>query len=379
MSDQIRGELEANNLFVKHQALLDSLTKSRTQAKSDSILTIPVVFHILHRIPSDSISIAQVFTQLDVLNKDFRKLNHDTTNVESGFSTVDSKIEFCIAKRDPDDEFTGGIVYYRTTIDDIGNRIANPNAIDSIIKVAPIWDRDRYLNIWVCDAGPNLAGFAYPPGSPASIDGVVISNLNFGTIGNNDANFDLGRTATHEVGHWLNLIHPWGTFPSCNNDDRVGDTPSQDVIYSGCPSPPQSSCNSKDMLSNFMGYVYDRCMGNFTQGQSTRMRTALENSRKKILQSKGCLTTSLRENKLAQQLTLYPNPAQDQLTIKIPQEFRNETLELSILNIDGRRLALETKELSIGYQLNIRSLPKGIYFIKVLGIDFDLTKKLIKH
>lgn len=381
LSSQIRQELRYNKNFRKLHAKIDSIERVNIQEKSSSIFVIPVVFHIIHRTLSDSLAVSQAISQLDILNQDFRKKNADTTKVEDGFSKADSRIEFCLARRTPNNEFTIGIEYYKTSIDNIGDRLANTSAMDSVTQVAPIWDADRYLNIWVCDMGPDLAGYAYPPGSPAYLDGVVISNLNFGIGGKNELNFNLGRTATHEVGHWLNLLHPWGPSnanPSCTNGDRVSDTPEQDTIYNGCPTAPQFSCSSKDMLSNFMGYVYDRCMGNFTQGQSNRMRNAIVASRRDLIFSNGCLPTSIEENSLSSQISLSPNPSTEKVLLRIPSQINKKLLHIKLYTLKGKNIPVQTKDVNNGYELKTAALPSGIYLLSFEGKDFQLSKKLIK-
>src|SRR5205085_7351896 len=131
------------------------------------------------------------------------------------------------------------------------------------------WNRDQYLNIWVCDLSGKI-GYAQFPGGPAATDGVVIDYQAFGTLGTASIPFHLGRTATHEIGHWLNLRHIWGDA-NCG-DDLVADTPTQQTDNGGCPSFPHVTCSNGpngDMFMNYMDYVNDNCMNMFTAGQST--------------------------------------------------------------------------------------------------------------
>ncbi|WP_317130836.1 zinc metalloprotease [Aquimarina intermedia] len=132
-------------------------------------------------------------------------------------------------------------------------------------------DTSRNLNIWICNIGGGILGYAQFPGGSASTDGVVISPQYFGTQGYVSAPFDKGRTATHEVGHWLNLRHIWGDG-GCSVDDYVSDTPVSSTPNYGCPSYPTQHCNSNDMTMNYMDYVDDSCMYMFTTGQKNRMR-----------------------------------------------------------------------------------------------------------
>ena len=145
------------------------------------------------------------------------------------------------------------------------------------------------LNIWVCELGSGLLGFATPPGANANRDGVVVGYEYFGTIGTATSPFNKGRTATHEVGHWLNLDHMWGGgFGGCSDDDGISDTPTSDSPYYGCPGFPQTSCGSSDMHMNYMDYVNDACMNLFTDGQANVMQATLNTVRSSIKSSLGC-------------------------------------------------------------------------------------------
>jgi hypothetical protein len=232
------------------------------------------------------------------------------------------------------------------------------------------------LNIWVCDLGPQVAGFAFPPGSPANQDGVVIHYANFGRTGTVQADYDLGRTTTHEVGHWFNLLHPWGANENCFNDDEVSDTPQQGVIYEKCPTPPQSSCGSEDMLSNFMGYVYDRCMGNFTEGQKERMRQAIVNARTSLILSKGCVPVGLEENKLENLIRIWPNPSSKLFNFELSSTLQKTDLKFKIYNALGQEIRVKTIESENGYTLNLED-RKGLYFVHFEYQGAQLSKKLI--
>merc|ERR1711974_33936 len=135
------------------------------------------------------------------------------------------------------------------------------------------WNRDSYLNIWVCNLSSGILGYAYPPGISANLDGVVIGYKYFGDQGTVSFPFNKGRTTTHEVGHWLGLSHVWGSGGGCTSDN-INDTPLQDGPNYGCPNFPElSSCSGQDngpngdMFMNYMDYVDDRCMMMFSAGQ----------------------------------------------------------------------------------------------------------------
>ena len=154
------------------------------------------------------------------------------------------------------------------------------------------WPRDEYLNIWVCQLSGGLLGYAQFPGGPAETDGVVITHTGFGTTGTAAAPFDQGRTATHEIGHWLNLRHIWGDDGTgCSGSDFVDDTPNQGGGNTGKPTFPTISCNNGpngDMFMNYMDYVDDDAMVMFTEGQITRMHACLDGPRSAIGTSISC-------------------------------------------------------------------------------------------
>lgn len=264
------------------------------------MMTIPVVVHVIHNgqaVGSGSnISDAQVLSQIDVLNEDFRRQNSDAGNTPSAFQSIaaDCEIEFCLASIDPNGQPTTGIVRWNRNAMGWSAAPYGISYIDGTIKPATIWNRNNYLNLWTVDFGGGLLGYAQFPGGPANTDGVVCGYQYFGRYPQNpNINaFNLGRTATHEVGHWLNLYHIWGDDgTACSGSDLVGDTPNQADEHYGCPSFPQVSCSNGpngDMFMNYMDYSDDDCMNLFTTGQRTRMRAALSTTRASILSSQAC-------------------------------------------------------------------------------------------
>jgi len=254
-----------------------------------TVARIPAVVHVLYRTAAENIEATQVQSQIDVLNADFRARNADVDKVPDAFSARvgDALIEFALATEDPDGRKSDGITRTRTRRKSFGGDIAS---LDEEIKVASgaaAWPADRYLNLWVCSLGEGLLGYAQFPGGPADRDGIVVLNTAFGTTGIVEAPFDRGRTATHEVGHWLNLLHIWGDDDlGCRGSDSVGDTPNQAGSNGGCPKFPRVSCANGphgDMFMNYMDYTDDACMCLFTRGQVARMHAALAGPRAGIV------------------------------------------------------------------------------------------------
>jgi hypothetical protein len=247
------------------------------------LVEIPLAMHIVWNTPESNISEAQITSQIDVLNRDFRGTNPDVSIVPSSFASLvaDAEVRFVLAERDPLGNPTTGITRRQTTVtsfsDDDSVKFAATGGTDA-------WPPDRYLNVWVCQLSGGLLGYAQFPGGPAATDGVVVTHTGFGTTGTAAPPFDLGRTATHEIGHWLNLYHIFGNSwpPNCTDSDEVDDTPNQEGPNFGCPTFPHISCNNGpngDLFMNYMDYVDDACMVMFTHGQVARMKACLEGPR----------------------------------------------------------------------------------------------------
>src|SRR3954447_192516 len=243
---------------------------------------IPVVVHVVFVSDAQNISDEQVQSQIDVLNQDFRATNADRDIVPPAFSGViaDTRVAFGLATTDPDGAPTSGITRTRTGVAsfDSDDRVKS-----SATGGADPWPADRYLNIWVCPLGGGLLGYAQFPGGPAETDGVVILHSGFGTTGTAAAPFDLGRSATHEVGHYLNLFHIWGDDGTgCGGTDEVDDTPNAAGPNFGVPTFPHVTCGNDpdgDLFYDFMDYTDDRGMVMFTAGQAARMEACLDRVR----------------------------------------------------------------------------------------------------
>ncbi len=300
--------LEAHADYAELRRDIDGEIDDYVNAKVDegeaglkaAATTIPVVFHVIYKTTAQNISDAQIKSQLDILNKDFRKLNTDTSKVPNAFksTTADTRIQFKLTVRDPDCKPTTGITRTKTTKDTfvydhkhkftsqgVPMKFSSSGGVDA-------WPRDKYLNIWVCNLHSGLLGFSTFPGDPANVDGVVIDYEYFGNTGTAKKPFHLGRTATHEIGHWLDLKHIWGddgkAADKCSGSDFVNDTPNQYLQNTGCPSFPTVSCNNGpkgDVFMDYMDYCDDKCLYMFTNGQADRMNAALFTTRSKLLGS----------------------------------------------------------------------------------------------
>lgn len=234
------------------------LKSGLSQRLVNGVIEIPVVFHVIYRTASENIPLSQLEEQIDALNEDFNLQNPGRNTIPSEFQSVESNIGVRFVLEDvirvesrkrqwrPDDSM-------KFSSSD-GSDVVNPQ---------------EFLNIWVVNnmpyRGGNILGYAQFPGGSWATDGVVLDHRFTGNTA-----YSTGRTATHEVGHWLNLRHIWGDG-GCGASDFVADTPDSDGPSRGCPIYPTVSCNTNDMTMNFMDYSDDPCLNMFTEGQKARM------------------------------------------------------------------------------------------------------------
>ncbi len=368
---------EAENFLLRQQTLAaQNKTTGSTQNKNTGafIIQIPVVVHVVYKDGGQGISDAQIRSEIEVLNKDFRRKNSDTANTPERFKSfaADVQIEFYLATTDPNGKATTGIVRRQTSI---ANWLSNDHIKYSSQGGDDAWDSKSYLNIWLCNLVSG-SGYATVPGSDGDKDGVVINGSAFGTI-NVSGSYNLGRTATHEIGHWLGLRHIWGDAPC--GDDLVYDTPQQGWYTQGCPNGFRSSCDNGtmgDMYMNFMDYTSDVCMNLFTDGQKKRMLSNFADGgpRASILQSKGLQKPWLEESPLVENTftaLIYPNPAHDEITIVIREGWKSKTI--SVFSVNGS--LVQTIVAAAGSQkLNIASYKPGMYFIKGAGLNEKFIK-----
>ena len=266
-------DLRGKQLRIEHDCQR-SIEQGVAQRVWRKLVTLPVVVHVVWKTDEENISDAQVESQIDVLNQDYRGTNPDRENVPDPWTSLaaDPNIQFEL------DEITRT----ETERDSFGTGDTVKRTRDGGIDPRPT---TKFLNLWVCNLGEGLLGYAQFPGGPAKTDGVVILYTAFGTTGAAADPFNLGRTATHEVGHWLNLRHIWGDTTDCSGSDQVTDTPRAQLPNYGKPTWPHITCNNGpngDMFMNYMDYVDDAAMFMFTQAQAARMNATLAGPRKKI-------------------------------------------------------------------------------------------------
>jgi hypothetical protein len=281
--------LELYPTYRTAQAALASATSARMLTAAvgkaaGGVVKIPVVVHVVFNTAAENISDAQVKSQIAVLNKDFRATNTDKSKVPAVWKglVTDAGIEFALATKDPKGNPSTGITRTQTAQTSFSQNDGVKSAATGGVAA---WPTGKFLNIWVCTLSNSLLGYAQFPGGPAATDGVVILNTGFGTVGTAAAPFNKGRSATHEIGHWLNLRHIWADTEDCSGTDFVPDTPNALVPNFGKPTFPHISCGNGpngDMFMNYMDYTDDAAMFMFTAQQVVRMHAALEGPRKSI-------------------------------------------------------------------------------------------------
>jgi hypothetical protein len=256
------------------------------------IYKIPIVFHVLHNNGVENISDEQIYNALEILNRDFRKLNADTATVQSDFVGMpsDVEVEFVLATKAPNGTCFKGITRTSSPLSyqgDDGN--AQVTAIRNGNDVyQQSWPGNKYLNVFICGEIGGAAGYTTNPATwsaTSMTNGIWILHDYVGSIGTGSTG--ASRALTHEVGHWLNLDHTWGpnnnpgNASSCSSDDDVEDTPNC-IGVTACLLNA-NTCNSvnaywnydvRDNVENYMDYSY--CSKMYTPGQTARMRAALQ-------------------------------------------------------------------------------------------------------
>lgn len=382
------------------QSINDAFSRAKEHQSQDrsTVYTIPVVVHIVYNTPEENLHDSVIFNQIQRLNEDYRRLNSDTTNTRDTFNTIvgDSYIEFQLAMFDPSGNPTTGITRTSTTQTSffgVGTFPADGVKSSSTGGKDP-WDQSRYLNIWVCDMSvfdtPFLLGYATPPadlphwpaGSTTGLsDGVVIQYQAFGS--NNPNDLDLGsgplevkgRTAVHEIGHYLGLRHIWADG-DCTEEDGVDDTPNaadqsdQDCNFSSntCIDNIGVLGDLPDMVENYMDYSAETCQNSFTQGQVDMMRNILEVYRYDLINGNQALNFPEEDQ---HHFSIWPNPSNGVVTIS------SEVTESAFVFIYSETGQLIQKVEMTDQQISVEGLTQGVYFVALQTGENSIVKKLV--
>lgn len=358
---QRKCAFDANSWTVKFQNVV------RT-SDTESVFYIPVVFHVVYKDENRKIPDEQIYSQLQVINEDFNRENEDSLFTHYQFASVAANvgIEFYLAH----DNDLRGVTRTITTHGPFYNdelHLSEKGGRDA-------WDTKKYLNVWIADLAPGIFGYGTSPGTIEYKDGVAIHFEYFGRHENAKAPYNLGRTLTHEIGHWLGLLHPWGDG-GCDSDDGLTDTPNQESPTFGC-SFDQISCLSLDMVQNFMNTSDDKCMNLFTRQQKEVMRSTLMEQRPLVF-SNHPLVTAIDHTVDPIALYPYPNPVTDTpyTYINVP-EGNFKTLNVSITDLRGRQVRQYViDKFGIYIPISLEGLNNGIY---ILQIDDDTSVYIAK-
>ncbi len=374
-------QLDALNRLVQ-RAVVDGAS-ARNEA-SDEIYRIPVVVHVIHStadgtiggINNANISADQIATQIQVLNEDYRR-QAGTNGYNTETIGADARIEFFLATIDPNGQPTTGITrhYYaqKTSFDVYSTD-------DVLLSQIAYWPTDRYLNLWVAPLQNRILGYGQFPTAVDTLqglvpianeqtDGVIVDYRYFGrqTGAVTSTTYNLGRTLTHEIGHWLGLIHPNGDGDGCN-EDYVADTPpTKDLNNTTQCTQTYSTCvngvRTRDLIEDYMMYSPDRCMNLFTKGQVDRMRAviALSPRRLRVVQSLAPLAETPTLT-----LTVYPNPIHLQATADV-QFMGSQTITATLFDLTGRPVKTYqyANVTSTRISLIVSDVPVGMYVLRV--------------
>ena len=351
-------------------------------AWSRSDIVIPVVFHIIYRTEDQNLSNEHIFSQLDRINLDFTQLDAAVESLPGSFRkrVAVPGIQFCIAQVDRLGNPREGILRKRTDI----RNLASQSALEGgkrMIKHQSTggsdpWHEDLYLNIWIGERDDGIAGDATFPGTSEGqeVDGIVLSFDVVGDRPDDDQGFTLGRTLTHEIAHYLDVYHLYGEETGCfNDDDYVEDTPTQFGPYFGTCGEEVSSCDSRDMDTNFLNFRDDDCLYYFTAGQVARMMQTLFTTRYPVISSGICTSSKPippRPLDVARILTTL-----DGVLVSLSL-LAGETYSLYVYDLSGKLIADFDARDDHLFRLDTARFPSGVYVL-TLRYNDTITSRTV--
>ncbi|HSD14238.1 MAG TPA: T9SS type A sorting domain-containing protein [Flavobacterium sp.] len=377
---------------------IEEAKRNRENSTSKVVISVPVVIHIISNGDAigtnENISNAQALSQITVLNQDFRKM-FGTPGYNTNPVGADIEIEFCLAQRKPDGTATTGIDRVTRT-----SAAYNTYSATETMKAATIWDSTQYFNIWTVFFTNNSSqemygtlGYAQFPSTsgltglnsdegPGTTDGLVVDYRAFGSsaiaAGPYYTGYDLGRTATHEIGHCFGLLHIWGDA-ACGTD-YCADTPVAHDANFGCPTVTNCSSTGNEMVQNYMDYTDDSCMNIFTINQKDRITAVMNNSlRRASLKTSNACTAPLsaQEFDLLNSVQLYPNPTNEIINIALSNSELPDNFV--IFNSLGQTIKDVKVASELDLAVNMSQYQAGVYFIRIAKDGSVRTLRFIKE
>ena len=382
---QVSAFFDTNNLQAK----------SSSRSANDTVYTVRVVFHVVYTALAENIPDSFLLSQIEVLNEDYRRRNADTNLTRTIFQPVatDTKIQFALATEDPDGNPTTGITRTAGNGGFLGFTPFTDNVKANSTGGKSPWPTDRYLNVWVCNIfnGFGILGYAFPPSTapnwPAnsatdsSKQGVV---LHYPVVGRNnssplDPTVAKGRSAVHEIGHYLGLRHIWGDG-GCNEDDGFTDTPADTAASQQTCDYNENSCidlpvDRPDQIENYMDYSDDRCLNMFSKEQSDLMRQMLSTARPGIVSARSVdAPLSIKEDEiLSKNIAVYPSPASQSLTIEHRQ---HSDFTYTLFDLMGKKVLTGESAHKATTIVDLANVIKGLYFIEIKAGAKSTVKKV---
>lgn len=385
LQEQMKNDpLFASRIRESEKSFNNYIRQSQTQKGKPVTLTIPVVVHVVYNTSQQNISDAQVQSQVDVLNEDYTAKNRDYNNYDAGYGAVkgDADIKFCLVQ-------TRHVSTNRKSfVANDGVKKTQQGGDDAI-------DPMHTLNIWVCNLGQSLLGYAQFPGGPPETYGIVIlySAFGRGSQFNLLSAYNLGRTATHEIGHCLGLRHIWGDA-TCGND-FVDDTPLHDSPNFGCPGEGHRSlCTGTplEMWMNYMDYTDDRCMYFFSDGQVARADFFVDTDPQlQSIITSNCTTAvssslttvgspaTISARMVKGEFAVYPSVTSGEITVDV-NAVRSGGVAVKIFNLAGALVMKQ--EISVVEGMNTKilelgQLQNGLYILQLSQDNAKSLKKVI--